>query len=659
MILADWTFQGKPVKVPHVWGAEYDLRWEGPGLYETLLPPQNGGYLQFHGVSALARVFLDGVLVTEHVGIWDAFSVLVPASKTPTTIRVEVAKNGGATLPVERIASGFLPYVFHTFGGIYKAVEFVDTVGDPDPAMARAEFRGGTLLVDGRPVYLRGILHWGWYPRLRCPNPDRETCRQEIEALRSMGFQCVKFCLWVPPHHYLEELERADMLAWMELPVWNPGTNVQQVRVELDRIVRQYRHHRSIILWTVGCELGGKISRLDRESLYRLVKDLTGGLTKDSSGGAEMYGGDPVEFGDFDDFHPYCDLAEFPAVLDTIVRNADKPILLGECNDFDDHRNLARASKEYWASDDPAKNDKGVRWQYDLPSVVRESRFVTDEQADRKLRDQSREMKLFAHRTFQEWVRSRGIAGAVTTGIADTPISTSGLFDDWGEPKFDAATVREFMGSDLCFRIPQRRLPWVNGGNRVGRWDAWHVFEGVNRMRLGLHCESGFDGEFRWVVGDAQGSSVVRVEPCEPTQVAEIVFDAPASGTLELRVEWGKSGCEWPIESTTRFQGVHSADVPTVCAPAFRECAYEFRNEALEQLFSGKPHTLFMSLSDRFLDPGWCESNNAEPLMLRIDTRTCEEVPVVARVSGDIVHTLRIENDPAGSLVARVLDSIR
>src|SRR3712207_8007061 len=41
------------------------------------------------------------------------------------------------------------------------------------------------------------------------------------------------------------------------------------------------------------------------------------------------------------------------------------PILLGEFNDIDVHRDLPRLQSEspYWVSADPALNDQGVRWQ--------------------------------------------------------------------------------------------------------------------------------------------------------------------------------------------------------------------------------------------------------------------------------------------------------
>lgn len=668
MVLSNWQLGGSSVSVPHVWGVDRDLRWEGPAIYETTFVADKPGWLVFHGVSALARVFVNGELSCEHLGIWDAFSVRVNAVGA-ITLRVEVTKNGGGTIPVASIASGFLPFVFGTFGGIYKAVEFFEQNNDPlkehPPAPLRARFDGHKLLVDEKPVFFRGILHWGWYQELRHPAPDRDTCLKEIEAVKAMGFNCVKFCLWAPPHHYLEELERAEMLAWMELPIWNPGQNIEQFKIELERIVKQYRHHRSIVLWTIGCELGHQMSRDARRELFDNVKEWTdGALVKDSSGGAEMYGGDPVEFGDFEDFHPYCDLENYPSVLASLQagpRN-NKGILLGECNDFDSHRDLPRVVREapYWASADPALSDQGVRWQFDLPTVLANSKFARDQEASRKLQQQSLEMKLFVHRTFQEWLRAREFSGSVITGIADTPISTSGFFDDWGEPKFSKEVVRKFMGTDAFFLIPQRRLPWVCSGNRVGRWDAWHVFDGWNRVQVGMHSESGFEGDIEWRIGNQLGMATARVEPLSPVQVLDVTWSAAPDTSYELEVRTANNSQSWPIESVHKpstNELVSLESWGSVPAPAFREAAYEFLHPELEKLFSGKPHTLFMALESMFLAEDEYEITG-EPLMVRIDTRTYRELPVVGIDSGHITHSLRVGADPAAVLVQRAIERI-
>src|SRR5438477_11268622 len=119
--------------------------------------------------------------------------------------------------PANEVASGFLPYVHSAFGGIYREVELV---------LATASSRN-PITNNQHPItnaYPRGLLHWGWYPDLGHPNPPEETIRREIRQAQSLGFNLIKFCLWVPPHHYLELMRQEDIQAWMELPIWMPST---------------------------------------------------------------------------------------------------------------------------------------------------------------------------------------------------------------------------------------------------------------------------------------------------------------------------------------------------------------------------------------------------------------------------------------------------
>jgi hypothetical protein len=669
MVLDRWILNGAAVSTPHVWGEETDLRWEGPAVYTTEFTPAQNGWLLFHGVSALARVFIGGRLICEHLGIWDAFSVRVPATDgRPISLSVEVTKNGGKSIPISSIASGFLPFVFGAFGGIYKAVEWIECEADPlqdgpiNPV--RTAFDGHRMIVDGEPVYLRGILHWGWYPQFRHPNPDRSTCRDEIAKIKALGFNCVKFCLWIPPHHYFEELDSQEMLAWVELPLWNPGSNLPQYRREIERIIKQIRRHRSIVLWTIGCEMGNRMSASDRSSLFDLVKQLTGGApVKDSSGGAEMYGGSPDEFGDFEDFHPYCDLEQYPDVLQVLESGPRKPkaVLLGECNDFDSHRQLPKIAEEapYWASANESLNDQGVRWQYDLPAVLQKSRFATAGEAHLKLLKNSLELKLFVHRMFQEWARSKRFTGNVVTGLSDTPISSSGFLDDWGQLKFNVDEVQSFMGPKTLFLLPQRRLPWVAGGNRVSRYDGWHYFEGRQRIRVALFTETSYRGTVRWQIGSQGGEAFCEVEPLEASEILDIYWQAGA-GSHELVVEIAGLRQLWPLECVSHLTESESNAPLVLCrdgdlrAPMLRECAYLFNHNEIDAVFSGRPHTLFAALSDTFMSRDSLPED-AEVLMSRIDTRTYTEGVVVARV-GDMIHsTLRAELDPQGAIVSRML----
>lgn len=282
------------VEIPHAWRQDVSVTWEGPATYAcTLPPPAPDDWLVFEGVSYRARVWLNGEVAAEHEGIWDAFAVpLGSCAGRPVDVQVEVTKNGGRSFPVRDVLSGFLPYVYHTFGGIFRPVQVVapaldPALGSPAPA-TRVRVSGSKILVDGRPFHMRGVLSWGWYPEIGHPHPPPEVIAREVSLAREMGFNTVKFCLWVPPHEYLEELNRQGMFAWLELPLWSPGPtiNFERIAGELERIVRQYRRHDNVIAWTVGCELGASLEPDRREALTRLVQDLTGcPLVRDDSGG--------------------------------------------------------------------------------------------------------------------------------------------------------------------------------------------------------------------------------------------------------------------------------------------------------------------------------------------------------------------------------------
>ena len=113
-----------PVQVPHVWHGQVPVPWEGPAAYRTEISvPLGQPHLVFWGVSYRAEIWVSNSLVLVHEGIWDAFSVdLSPWQGQLVEIRVRVTKNGGTSFPVKQVASGFLPYVYQTFGGIFREV---------------------------------------------------------------------------------------------------------------------------------------------------------------------------------------------------------------------------------------------------------------------------------------------------------------------------------------------------------------------------------------------------------------------------------------------------------------------------------------------------------------------------------------------------------
>src|SRR5262249_44193257 len=87
-------------------------------------------WLQFGAVSYYVEVFVNGVLVGTHEGLWTGFEFDVThAIRIGETnqLEVRVIKPGykGDRFPYRDVLVGFLPYVFDTFGGIWQDVTLV------------------------------------------------------------------------------------------------------------------------------------------------------------------------------------------------------------------------------------------------------------------------------------------------------------------------------------------------------------------------------------------------------------------------------------------------------------------------------------------------------------------------------------------------------
>jgi hypothetical protein len=650
-----------------------DVRWEGPAFYRCRLDvPDGPHWLVFHGASYEAVVSIDDCPSSSHRGIWDAFAV--PIGPGSHEVCVAVTKNGGPAFPVARTLAGFLPYVYHTFGGLFREVELVasptdPTAADAPPPPSRVRTEAGRVLLDGRPAGVRGVLTWGWYPGLGAPHPSPEAIEAEFRRYRTLGFNLVKFCLWLPPHCAFEALEALDMWAWVELPLWMPRLEgvEDEALAEVERIVRQYRRHSRTIAWTCGCELDRSVSAEFRRRLFELVSGLTGcPLVKDSSGGAEMYGGSPVEFGTFDDYHPYGEPHYFGPMLDSLRPGPRpvRPIMLGETIDYDAYRPLhtIRAEAPFWASTDPGLNDQGVRWQFDLPTA---STRRTEPEED-CLRTASLARSRWVRRRCLDTVAAcPDVAGYVVTGARDTPISSSGV---------DEAGV--VVSDTEAFLVPRRRPVWARGGNRPACLDPCCGFEDDHLVQVGLRSGAGTEAVLRWSLGGHGGSQPVVLAPAAPTVALTLQPDLPA-GAHELSIRLGDFSrtfrlwsvarldepADWehpdygPAGSRVRWSlplgpGVNVLDREgTLPCPFWREC-----------VLAGSPafpwadeHELFAPVApDCALDPGWLarELPGAEWLLTRVDTRTYREAPYVARRGSVLVTTLRpqggLGSQPAG-----------
>lgn len=688
----DYGNGARPVQIPHVWHGEMPVSWEGPAIYRTkLLVDAESQHLLFHGVSYLAEVFVNGEPVIAHKGIWDAFSVdLAKWKEEQVDVEVRVTKNGGSRFPVKQVASGFIPYVYHTFGGIFRPVELLGQAPDLTPVapQPRVRIQEGRVIADGQLFYARGILTWGWNPRTSNPHSALPDIKAELDQIEAMGFNLVKFCLWLPSHEYIEELARRGMWAWIELPIWLPATDqdsLNQMAEESLRIVAQYRGHSNILAWTAGCELSEGIDPKWRKQLVESIQELTGHpLVKDNSGGAEMYGGHPAEFGTFEDFHPYCDPMFYSGVFHNLARGprVATPTFLGEFNDYDVFRPVHRMVDDvpFWASENEDLNAQGVRSQYDLPNVRKQC-----QESDLGEWLVEREEVLLASSLKQgAWMRERAfdatrlqvdIDGWVLTGHRHTPISTSGVIGDLAEYVYPLEVVRAWTSDTALMLFPRRTPPWVDGGNRAG-WEPTAVrFAGDCLFQVAALCVTAESGSLAWSLSSGESGTcpVVAISPLEPTEIGHFVVNL-SPGIYELKLAWTSTHRTFKIRVVERLKIFESPEIiqpeQTLPRPFFREACYSYEHPAWQELdWIDDFDRLSLVATDRAICPKWLDEVHPgwKPLLVRLDTRNFERLPIVALCGTQIITTLRpngglgdqpigIERNPGGHDLIRLFN---
>ena len=465
--------------------------------------------------------------------------------------------------------------------------------GSGEPSRWRIGFRevradGEKILLNGEPIYLRGALHWGYYPSTIIPRPSPETIREELRGLRELGFNAVKHCLWVPRDEYFSLCDEMGFLTWLELPLWLPRVTPQlerRMQREYPRILGQTAHHPSLVIASLGCELGADVNAGVLEGLYRLARDVTGGiLVRDNSGSGECYGGLAADYADFSDYHFYADLQNLEPLLESFTPRwkTIRPWLFGEYADSDTWRVVGKEGP-WWSRNDPDVNPvSAVKPDFRLhlqqerllaPGVKGRSEQIAALSLDHAM--VHRKLSVEFTRAFPE------VGGYVITAIRDVPISTSGLFDDQGRPKFGGPVFRRF-NADLVL-LPRWDLArtWVSG-DRVLDADRFNQAAGsecalrVVASNFGPVLPS---GTWSWRLVDARGPgqaplaegsgslgpSLGRGEVRELTRISGVLpeTDRPLGLLIEVSLAHpaGHVESSWPLFAWPRPHAVPPCEI--------------------------------------------------------------------------------------------------
>lgn len=446
----------------------------------------------------------------------------------------------------------------------------------------RLAAQGELLLLNDEPICLRGALSWGWNPAAIAPYYTADQARAELRTLRSLGFNLVKLCLFVPNQVYYDVADEEGMLLWQEWPLWLPDVTAElraRAPGEYAAYMQLTRSHPAVVVYSLGCELDSSVDRALLQELDGIARaSVDHVLFCDNSGSGEAYGGLAEDFADFTDYHTYSDLHYLEGVLDHWRRDwqRPRPWLFGEFCDADGFRHRQRllaasgGQVPWWlTADNPAST-----WRPEMQAVLQYDQRM--DAACAGMADRPSELDLVAIAAAQslmvrkytlETVRKRrSVQGYVITGLIDTPIATSGVLDDFGDPKWEPAAFRQCNDAAILCLDAGRSRTWQHGGDRPQRLDVhnWWAGELVDLHVILNHTwpQPVAGAAVAWqivspagtVLGAGGWEAARAVSPGFPGELGRIRWAAPPAVepqavTLHVQLDAGARRCSnrWPL----------------------------------------------------------------------------------------------------------------
>ncbi|MCR4921805.1 MAG: hypothetical protein K5945_08915 [Bacteroidaceae bacterium] len=213
------------------------------------------------------------------------------AARAVKDIQLDLAQDSAqvdlwAEVPKARLWTPDTPYLYNV------RVKFTTTDGMSDIlthryGMREILFAGNKVLLNGKPLYLRGYGDDHIYPEQFSMPTDINLYRQRLRAIKAFGFNHCRHHSIVMPHEYYDACDELGMLPSPEMliayspqlpgvgslwkknvaPDTSPEAADNTIVERLRAVVHEYRNHPSILAWVGGNEMGLERAAWDQSSL--------------------------------------------------------------------------------------------------------------------------------------------------------------------------------------------------------------------------------------------------------------------------------------------------------------------------------------------------------------------------------------------------------
>jgi hypothetical protein len=326
-----------------------------------------------------------------------------------------------------------------------------------------------SVRLNGRPIFIRGVLDWGHEPKHIAPAPTPAEVRRRFEHLRAMGFNCICLCMWYPPRYFYEIADETGMLIWQEHPVWQSpmgDEHLDEYRRMYEAFMRRDANHPSVIIVSATCEHPSYNAALAdwwwKTARQRLPDRLLQVQT------ASFKWAD-AERTDLHDEHTYDNSNRWVSYLEDVQAHLRtlpaKPFVMGETvsfTDWPDVKGLRRrvaGARPWWLP-------KAFEHQCDLEDdwTNRYGRAVVE-----RFRRQA-ERYQYLGRKFQveQFRRFANHAGLVMNHIRDVQQCQCGFMDDLGRWRGSDGQYRPWLNDAVLLLLtPDQRRGFIRDSDRT------------------------------------------------------------------------------------------------------------------------------------------------------------------------------------------------
>jgi len=136
-----------------------------------------------------------------------------------------------------------------------RLIDATVTVGDDTVAsylgIRTAHVARGRFWLNDRPCYVRSVLNQGYWPDTHLAAPSATALRDEVELIRSMGFNATRVHQKFEDPRFLLAADQLGLLIWGEAPGTYTFTQtaIERTTREWLEVVRRDASHPSIVTW--------------------------------------------------------------------------------------------------------------------------------------------------------------------------------------------------------------------------------------------------------------------------------------------------------------------------------------------------------------------------------------------------------------------------